>query len=105
MTSICGALPYDVLLAVFGCLEHEPSSLFQCALVNRTFNETALPSLYKHIEMTCDFSSVRNGCSFSYPALKTLDRRPYLKPSVRTLELHGIKALFPFILIGSVMLP
>ncbi|SJL03132.1 uncharacterized protein ARMOST_06478 [Armillaria ostoyae] len=88
MTSICDTLPYDVLLAVFGCLEHEPSTLFQCALVNRTFNETALPSLYKHIEMTCDFSSVRNGYSFSYPALKTLDRRPYLKPFVRTLELH-----------------
>ncbi|PBK61913.1 hypothetical protein ARMSODRAFT_617470 [Armillaria solidipes] len=80
MTSICDTLPYDVLLTVFGCLEHEPSTLFQCALVNRTFNETALPSLYKHIEMTCDFSSVRNGYSFSYPALKTLDRRPYLKP-------------------------
>ncbi|KAK0232719.1 hypothetical protein IW262DRAFT_1326399 [Armillaria fumosa] len=88
MTSICDILPYDVLLAVFGRLEHELGALFQCALVNRTFNETALPSLYKHIEMTCDFSSVRNGNSLSYPALKTLDRRPYLKPFVRTLELH-----------------
>ncbi|KAK0197959.1 hypothetical protein F5146DRAFT_1017609 [Armillaria mellea] len=88
MTSICDTLPYDVLLAVFGCLEHELGTLFQCVLVNRTFNETALPSLYKHIEMTCDFSSVRNGYSFSYPALRTLDRRPYLKPFVRTLELH-----------------
>ncbi|KAK0475099.1 hypothetical protein IW261DRAFT_1495471 [Armillaria novae-zelandiae] len=80
MTSICDTLPYDCL--------HELGALFQCALVNRTFSETALPSLYKHIEMTCDFSSVRNGHSFSYPALKTLDRRPYLKPFVRSLELH-----------------
>ncbi|KAK0207897.1 hypothetical protein DFS33DRAFT_391301 [Desarmillaria ectypa] len=106
MTSICNTLPYDVLLAIFSCLEHEPSILFQCALVNHTFNETALPSLYKHIEMTCDFSSIRHDVrktkvfnsaslltivlqySFSYPALKTLDRHPYLKPFVRTLELR-----------------
>jgi hypothetical protein len=42
-------LHYDILCVVFGFLENDPRTLFNCSLVNKEFNFVASQNLYRRI--------------------------------------------------------
>ncbi|KAF9052229.1 hypothetical protein BDZ89DRAFT_421842 [Hymenopellis radicata] len=75
-------IPYDVLVLLFTHLEGNRRALYASCLASRALREAAQECLYRHVQL--DYYAKEYA---SYSALKTLQRRPHLRPYVRSIDL------------------